>query len=340
MENLRVASLCLLLDLLTAFLVKELLSCLLQLAGQAIDLILVVPNLSLVSCELCCHCLHLLRFSPQAILESLQLFHYLWPRLLLQKRCELSVQPLFFRDLEVFCDDLFSFAYETLLEHAHLLDEFVDSGIRAFKLAPSVNIHRILQLLRQGLRLGALLQQLTLQVIHLFLVAISVLSHLRRYEEVHFQLGDGLLRGVYLLQALLVLHLSFLQCAFLDLDLLIKEIELLVPSDELRAQDVPLAGDTLELFPLILPLDFGLLNGGFQLLDFILLLANNLLQPALLLLMPFQVVLCFLLLLANELVLKVLSYERLVFLLDLFLKLLDLQVHLLELCLHLGYLLQ
>lgn len=59
-------------------------------------------------------------------------------------------------------------------------------------------------------------------------------------------------------QPLLVVNLALVEGTFLNLDLFVQQGQLLVPLDELRAQDVPLVDDHLVVFLLLLLFRLGL----------------------------------------------------------------------------------
>mmetsp|Transcript_22908 Transcript_22908/g.56765 ORF Transcript_22908/g.56765 Transcript_22908/m.56765 type:complete len:207 (+) Transcript_22908:220-840(+) len=147
---------------------------LLQVARETLNLVLVFVRLRLVHVELRRHRLHLPRLFAQVLLVHRQLLRYLGPGLPRQNVFELHVQLLLLLNEQVFLHHLLRLGDETLLERLDLLDHLVRGRVRALQLAPAVNIERVLQLLGKRLDLGALLQQLAPQVVHLALEHVDV----------------------------------------------------------------------------------------------------------------------------------------------------------------------
>ena len=84
-----------------------------------------------------------------------------------------------------------------------------------------MHIEGVLQLLAQRLHLGALLQELLAEAVHLPLEHVDVCH--RRLEQVQlaFEVCQLDLEDTDLVQAVAVLHLSLGQCTLLDLDLFV-----------------------------------------------------------------------------------------------------------------------
>lgn len=110
------------LHLLTAFLLVVLALHVLELAGEALDLILVLIDLSLVHVELGSHRLHLVGLLLEVLLVDRELLSDFWTGLSGQEVLELNVEFLFLRDHDVLLNDLLSLLNETLLKSLDLLE--------------------------------------------------------------------------------------------------------------------------------------------------------------------------------------------------------------------------
>jgi len=121
---------------------------LLELAGQPLDFVLVLVNLSLVHVELGSHCFHLVSLLLQVLLVDGELFCDLWTWLSSQKVFEFDVEFLFLLDGHIFLDNLLCLLDQTLLESLDLEQELEGVGIRTLKLSPSVVVEWVLQLFR------------------------------------------------------------------------------------------------------------------------------------------------------------------------------------------------
>mmetsp|Transcript_33611 Transcript_33611/g.77643 ORF Transcript_33611/g.77643 Transcript_33611/m.77643 type:complete len:241 (-) Transcript_33611:1613-2335(-) len=194
-------------------------------------------------------------------------------------------------------------------------------------------------LLGQCAYLSLLVQQLTLELLGGGLQVRDV-GHLQRRVVALLPHGsDTVLEELDLCQALLVPRLTMLQAGPMDLDLLIDLGQLRLATDQLRAQNVPLAHDRVVLLRLALPLLVGFLDNLIKLLDLGPLIGDDLFRRDDLLFDFGQLVLELLLLLLDLVVVEVLLDERVVLGLDLLLELLDLVVLDLELPPHLRDLL-
>ena len=114
-----------------------------------------------------------------------------------------------------------------------------------------MDIEGVLQLLREGLDLGALLQQLTAQAVHFVLQDVDVGHAVLQNVQLPSRLPQFKLQQPQLVQAVPVLQLALVQGALLNLDFLIQQRKLVIAPDELRAQDVPLTNHNVIL--LLLP---------------------------------------------------------------------------------------
>mmetsp|Transcript_87719 Transcript_87719/g.246444 ORF Transcript_87719/g.246444 Transcript_87719/m.246444 type:complete len:200 (+) Transcript_87719:206-805(+) len=199
MNDLRVSTLGLLLHLLSPLLIEILLLDLLELSSEPVDFVLVVADLRLVRLQLGLHCLHLFRFGCQVLLIELELLHDLRSGLLLENPLQLLVQALLLTDLVVLGDDLLGLLNEAFLQRPDFLDELVHGWVRPLKLPPAVHVHRVLELLRQGFHLRALLEQVALQVVHLLLMVVDVVRLTLCLEEVELQGRDTFLLRLDLL---------------------------------------------------------------------------------------------------------------------------------------------
>mmetsp|Transcript_87544 Transcript_87544/g.261119 ORF Transcript_87544/g.261119 Transcript_87544/m.261119 type:complete len:241 (-) Transcript_87544:846-1568(-) len=197
-----------------------------------------------------------------------------------------------------------------------------------------MDVHRVLQLLGERFDLGALLQELPLELEHLLLQVIDVRHGLPLDLQLALQGGGLDEEAAGLLQALLVCDLALLQGVLLDLDLLVKERQLVVPPNELRAKNVALADDLLVLPLLAAPLGLGLVDARLQLLDLALLRILLTVELQLPLLGLLHLILERVALPLHLRVEEVVLLELFLLLFDLLLQLLDLVVHDFELPLH------
>jgi len=124
---------------------------LLQLAGQPLDFVLVLVDLSLVHVELGCHCLHLVGLLLEVLLVNAELLGDLGARLASEQILELNIQLLLLLNNHVLLDDLLGLLDEALLECLDLLEHFPSVWVSALQLAPAVVVERIFEFLRQSL---------------------------------------------------------------------------------------------------------------------------------------------------------------------------------------------
>mmetsp|Transcript_15883 Transcript_15883/g.35019 ORF Transcript_15883/g.35019 Transcript_15883/m.35019 type:complete len:236 (-) Transcript_15883:635-1342(-) len=157
---------------------------------------------------------------------------------------------------------------------------------------------------------------------------------LLRQSMLPLQLPNAVLELQDISTPVLVLGLPFLQGGLLNFNLLVQQIQLLVPPDQLGAQDVPLPDHSVELLLLVSLLLLGFLDVRLQLADLGFLGLHDLRHCLHLLLCCLQLLLCLLVLLLNLVVAQVFLDQGCVLFLDLFLQLLDFVVHFLELQLH------
>mmetsp|Transcript_61106 Transcript_61106/g.167634 ORF Transcript_61106/g.167634 Transcript_61106/m.167634 type:complete len:266 (+) Transcript_61106:146-943(+) len=208
--------------LLPLLLVVKLLLDLAQLLGNALDLVLVLGDLRVRHGELGVHELHLLVALLQRLLIDRELLGYLRPGLAREDRLELDVELLLVLDEQLLVDHLLRLFDEALLQHVDLLHELVGGWVGALELAPAVDVHRVLQLLGEGAHLGALLQQLALQLVDLIAECLHVRDGRLDARELGRQLADGALEQPDLLDARVVLALALLEGGLLDADLLVE----------------------------------------------------------------------------------------------------------------------
>jgi len=151
------------LHLLTAFLLVVLALHVLELAGEALDFVLVLIYLSLVHVELGSHRLHLVGLLLEILLVDRELLSDFWTGLSGQEILEFNVELLFLRDHDVLLNDLLSLLNETLLKSLDLLEQLPSVGVSALKLSPSVVVEGVLELFRKSLDLEALVKQLLVE---------------------------------------------------------------------------------------------------------------------------------------------------------------------------------
>ena len=155
------------LHLLSSLLLVVLSLHILELSRESFNLILVLIDLSLVHVELSSHCLHLTGLLLQILLIDRQLFGNLGTWLSSQEVLELNIELLFLLDYDVLLHDLFSLLDQSLLESLDLLEHLPSIWISSLKLSPSMTVQWVLKLLREGLNLESLGQELLLEVVNL-----------------------------------------------------------------------------------------------------------------------------------------------------------------------------
>ena len=112
-----------------------------------------------------------------------------------------------------------------------------------------MHVHGVLQLLRQGLHLGLLLQRPALRVEELALHVIHLPAAVVR-AQLALQVLDRQPQHPHVLQPLGVLRLARAQRRHVDLELLVQQRQLVVAADELRAHDVALVDHLVVLLAL------------------------------------------------------------------------------------------
>lgn len=150
------------LDLLSALLLVVLALHVLELAGQALDLVLVFVYLSLVHVEFGCHGLHLSSLFLEVLLIDGELLCNFGARLSREQVLELDVELLLLLDDDIFLNHLLSLLDEALLESLDLLEHFPSVRVGAFELPPPMVVQWVLELLREGLDLEPLGEKLLL----------------------------------------------------------------------------------------------------------------------------------------------------------------------------------
>jgi len=160
---------CFSLHLLSSLLLVVLSLHVLKFSCESFDLILILIDLSLVHVQLSSHCLHLAGLFLQVLLIDGKLFSNLWAWLSSKKVFELNVKLLFLLDDNILLNDFFSFLDESLLKGLDLLEHLPSIWIGSLELSPSVAVEWIFKLFGQSLNLKSLSQQLSLEVVNIFL---------------------------------------------------------------------------------------------------------------------------------------------------------------------------
>lgn len=122
----------------------------LKLTGKALDLVLVLVNLSLVHVELRGHCLHLAGLLLEVLLVDGELFSHFGARLSRQQVFQLNVQLFLLLDNYVLFNNFLSLLDKTFLECLDLLEHFPGVGVSALKFAPSVVVERVFKFLTES----------------------------------------------------------------------------------------------------------------------------------------------------------------------------------------------
>lgn len=152
----------------------------------------------------------------------------------------------------------------------YLGDHLIGIALSSFQLPPSMDIDRVVHLLAESLHLELLLDQLFVKRVHIPLEPRNRLHlDLEALQLLH-QLCYYLCKALLQDRLLLVLDFPLLEGALLDLDLLVEQLQLLVPPDELGPQDISFTD-----YHLVLLLKLGLLLGTLvddelQLVDLVL----------------------------------------------------------------------
>ena len=149
----------------------------------------------------------------------------------------------------------------------NLLDLLVRVRVRALELSPSVHVERLLELIVKELALLLLLEVLLLQKEDLFLQVFDAGRLTGRNGQFLLSLSNLTLQALDVLDAVLVVDLTLLEGRLLDLDLLVKQLQLFVSLDELCAEDVTLVDDHLIVLALLLLLGLRLEDDVFKARD-------------------------------------------------------------------------
>jgi hypothetical protein len=153
------------------------------------------------------------------------------------------------------------------LQILNLLDLLVRVRVRALELSPSVHVERLLELIVKELALLLLLEILLLQKEDLFLQVLDAGRLTGRNGQFLLSLSNLTLQALDVLDAVLVVDLTLLEGRLLDLDLLVKQLQLFVSLDELCAEDVTLVDDHLIVLALLLLLSLRLEDDVFKARD-------------------------------------------------------------------------
>ena len=214
---------------------------LLELTSQALDLVLVLVDLGLVHVEFGSHSFHLVGLLLQVLLVDGKLFGNLRTWLSGQEVLEFDVELFLLLDGHVLLDDLLSFLDQTLLEGLDLEQELKGVRVRTLKLSPSVVVERVLKLFGKGLDLKALLLKGVAETKYLFLV----LGDFRRLGFLNLEftlvLTDLVTEQLDILKPLVVLNFTLSERDLQNLDLLVKESQLVISADQLSSQNIPLS---------------------------------------------------------------------------------------------------
>lgn len=309
----------------------------LKLAGESLDLVLVLVDLRLVHVELGSHRLHLVGLLLQVLLIHAQLLADLRTWGPSKQALEFDVDLLLLLNLNVLFNNLFGLLDEPLLERLDFLEQLPSFWVRALKLAPTVIVQRVFQLFRQGLDLELFGHQLSLQS-ECFLAKVTNLGCLvLDNSQLALEITDAELQQLDVLKTLLVLELTLSQSSLKNLDLLVQQSQFVVSSDELRAKDVTLVDGLLHLLLGKFVFHGRVLDDVVKLDDLLLFLFDGLL--GLLVRRNFRVQLDFdeVSFLDGHAVVEVLGSQSLIFSLNFFLELGDLVLSNFELAVQLSY---
>ena len=138
-----------------------------------------------------------------------------------------------------------------------------------------MHVEGVLQLLRERLGLGALLQELLAESVHLPLQDVDGAHRVLQHAELALQIPELDLQHPEFVEPVLVLDLALRQDGPLDLDLLVQQRELVVPAYELGAEDVAIVDDARELLLLLADRRVGLVDDPIQALKLQLLRRNR-----------------------------------------------------------------
>ena len=146
--------------------------------------------------------------------------------------------------------------------------ELVGEGVGGFQLPPPVDVHWVLQLFGEGLHFELGVGILSGKVVYLVLEVGNRVSLLPVGLYLVDQCGYFLLLGGDVCQSLPVLGLSLAERRLVYFDLLVEQLSLGAPPNQLRPQDISLSHHQLILLLEFLLLRLRLLDDGVQLLDF------------------------------------------------------------------------
>ena len=130
-----------------------------------------------------------------------------------------------------------------------------------------MHVERLLELIVKELALLLLLEVLLLQKEDLFLQVLDAGRLTGRNGQFLLSLSNLTLQALDVLDAVLVVDLTLLEGRLLDLDLLVKQLQLFVSLDELCAEDVTLVDDHLIVLALLLLLSLRLEDDVFKARD-------------------------------------------------------------------------
>lgn len=256
----------------------------LDLRVDALYFKLVGVNLCLVVLQLSNQVFELLATILKILLVLDQLLCHVGTALLSQNVLQLDVELLFLLDQHIFLRDLLGLCDEALLETLDLLDELVGLNARGLKLAPSVHVQRLLELVLQILSLLLLLKQFLFKQVDLTFQVRDALGLFLGVDKLALVLLDLILLLPDVHDLLLIVDLALLQRRLLDLDLLVQKVKLLVTLDELSGEDISLVHDHLVVLFLLGLLGLSLADDVLEASDIVLLCLDHLFSAGYLLL--------------------------------------------------------
>ena len=147
-----------------------------QLRGHALDLGFVLVDLVLVDGEVLLHDDHLLVLLHEGVFEGCDHPRLLERGLSLHRDSELIEGSVLLLRNGLFLLDLFGLGNQALQKRLRLGDQLVVLRVDALELSPPVDVHRVLELLREALHLQLFLDVLLLEVVDLVLQLGNLLN--------------------------------------------------------------------------------------------------------------------------------------------------------------------
>ena len=196
------------LHLLSALLLVVLALHVLQLTSEALDLVLVLVDLSLVHVQLRCHRFHLVGLLLEVLLIDRELLGDFGARLASEQVLELDVELFLLLDDHILLDDLLRLLDETSLEGLNLHDHLPGVGIGALDSVPSVHVKRVLELLGERLDLQLLGEELLLERVDFVPKALDAGGLGFHDSKFALKVANLVLEELDVLESLLVLDLT------------------------------------------------------------------------------------------------------------------------------------